>query len=229
MGLLLVSWAGPLLAAPPEVEPAERELLERLIEESGVRTSPPSPGFGRWVQDVAWSFMSWLGSFFDGIGAGEFLRTVSVFGARAVFYLAIALLVFLIIRWLLRRQWNAGPDAPSVRTVGQETAPGPETKRPRAEWNGLIEERLAAGDIAGACEALWWWLARGLTDGPVEPSWTSRELLVATGRHELRSEVRGLDRLIYGGGEPGADDVRQVWQALRDALGDTASNTEEPA
>jgi hypothetical protein len=71
-----------------------------------------------------------------------------------------------------------------------------------------LDARLAAGDVAAALEALWWWFARSASTADVDPSWTSRELLAHCGRHDLTPLALGLDRLLYGPARPGSVELR---------------------
>ena len=68
--------------------------------------------------------------------------------------------------------------------------------------------RLEGGDVAGALEALWWWLAASVTlNAAIDESWTTRELLVRARRPELLRAGSGLDALMYGRSSPSAADV----------------------
>ena len=122
---------------------------------------------------------------------------------------AAALLVFAVRRWRRR----APPPATPVRRLDDE-AP---TAAP--SWEAELRRNLLKGDAAAAAEALWWWLASLLVGERAEPSWTSRELISRAGRRDLTPGVRRLDRLIYGAGDPRAEDVDRLWNDLREAVG----------
>jgi hypothetical protein len=124
----------------------------------------------------------------------------------------VALLLFLLVqllrRVLRRRRVSAGD--------GRVTS-GP-ARRPAAkacDWAEELRQRLARGDVAGALEALWWWLATAVGMPSADAAWTSGELLRHAGRGDLRRPVRRLDHLIYGPEPPRPDDVEALWQVLR--------------
>ena len=73
--------------------------------------------------------------------------------------------------------------------------------------------------MTASTEALWWWLAGVLVGDRAEASWTSRELVARAGRRDLLADVRRLDRLMYGAGRRRIEDVRDLWRALRTAVG----------
>jgi hypothetical protein len=78
----------------------------------------------------------------------------------------------------------------------------------RRAWKAEIEARLASGDVAGALEAFWWWLASSLSlESAVDASWTTRELLAKARRRELLGLGARLDVLMYGPRIPSSDDV----------------------
>jgi hypothetical protein len=54
--------------------------------------------------------------------------------------------------------------------------------------------------------------------GPVDPSWTSRELLVRAGRPDLGPWAAALDRMTYGPRRPAAGDLRELVDALESAV-----------
>jgi hypothetical protein len=94
----------------------------------------------------------------------------------------------------------------------------PPAARSAAAWRAELERRLAAGLVAEALEALWWWLARSLASGQVEPAWTSRDLVTRSRREDLRDLVRRLDAFTYGARRPAVEDLRRLVGGLEEAL-----------
>lgn len=133
---------------------------------------------------------------------------------QAIAWALAALAVFLIGRLLLpllRRR-------PAQREEGiAEIGPAP-AARNAAAWRAELERRLAEGRIAEALEALWWWLARSLAAGQVEPDWTSRDLVTRSRREDLRDLVRRLDAFTYGPRRPAMEDLRRLFARLEEAL-----------
>jgi hypothetical protein len=88
----------------------------------------------------------------------------------------------------------------------------------RSEWRRELDRRLAAGDVPGAIEALWWWFARSVAGGGVDATCTSRELVLSVGRNDLLSHVPSLDRMSYGTARPPVEEVRHFLERLEQAL-----------
>ena len=109
-----------------------------------------------------------------------------------------------------------GPAAPRpdwAEADGRSPAPD------RSAWRRQIESRLEGGDVAGALEALWWWLAASLTvNEAIDESWTTRELLVRARRPELLRAGFGLDALMYGRTSPSVADVGACLERLEKEL-----------
>lgn len=137
----------------------------------------------------------------------------ALWGAVALF---AALVVLLIGRSLLVRLRRRSPRA---GRVGADEVTSPEMPRDAAGWRAELERRLAAGQVAGALEALWWWLARSLAGDDAEPDWTSRDLVARSSRDDLRGLVRRLDAFTYGPRRPAVEDLRGLVGRLEEVLG----------
>ncbi len=128
--------------------------------------------------------------------------------------LAVVLFVFLMRfiaeRW--RHHEPATPDAIQHLDARDEESVA-------MDWEGELKRHLETGDVAAATQALWWWLAGRLAADRAEPSWTSRELVVRAGRHDLLTDVRRLDRMIYGLRRPSPGELRRLWGDLREVVG----------
>lgn len=205
--------AAAAAALPPRA--ADEALLRRVMDEQAVARALPEPS---WL-DYLWHLLRTaveavlrpVLSRLDGLPVQGLARALAVAALAAVALLAVGLAV----RWLRRRRQAVLPGSDAR---GQAGAAPQDASRPAASWRGAFEERLAAGDVAGAVEALWWWLATAIAREPVDASWTTHELLTRAGRPDLRAIGVGLDRLTYAAARPGADDVRALATRLQAAL-----------
>jgi hypothetical protein len=203
-----------LLTAPTALPPlpADQQLMRRVLEEQGVAQALPAPSWSEYLLHLARTAVDAL--------LEPFFRNVPVAGlARGMLVLAVAIaglaLIALIVRALrLRRRGKLEP-APAAAVVAVEAAAralGP------AAWRSRLDAHLGSGDVAAALDALWWWLATSVAREPVDPSWTTRELLARAGRGDLSGFSIGLDRLAYAASRPQAADVRAFAERLQAAL-----------
>jgi hypothetical protein len=206
-----------LLAAAPAAlppRPADQELLARVMAEEAVAHALPEPSWLEYlwhvlkvaIEAVLHPLMSRL----SGLPMEGLARALAI-GAVAA---AVLLAVGLAVRFLRQRAREEEPGAAPSPPV----LPADSGTRPAEDWHAALEARLAGGDVAGALEALWWWLATTVAREPVDASWTTRELLARAGRGDLRAFSVGLDRLAYAAARPQADDVRAFFDRLRAAL-----------
>jgi hypothetical protein len=194
---------------------ADPVLVRRILQESGVDQTVPSPGWASYVEAVAEALFDWLRDRVPGMKALASLAkglgpTVAVVAAAAI----LLLLLWLARGLLSRRRLGSTARPAAVRAVASAVA----EPRDRSGWRAQMESRLAGGDLTGALEALWWWLARSVSPGRVDPSWTSQELLARCGRIDLLPLVRTLDRLLYSPQRPTIDDVRRFAGRLEPLL-----------
>ncbi len=138
--------------------------------------------------------------------------------AWVVLALLVVALVLLLLRWTLRKRLRRVRTAPAVARAAEPQHDAQLSSRDREGWRAEIERRLRAGQVEPALEAVWWWLARSLLAQTVDPAWTSRELLVAAGRHELSPLAATLDRMTYGSTRPSVPDVYGLLRRLEAAL-----------
>ena len=122
-------------------------------------------------------------------------------------------LLFLALRLWLRRRRRATP----VSAVSAHTIPA-HLERGAAFFRAEIEACLAAGQVAQALAAAWWWLARSLLGQDVAADWTSRELALRSSRRDLIPLLRRLDAFVFGGRAPGSAEVRDLVDRLEGAL-----------
>jgi hypothetical protein len=195
---------------------ADHALVERLLRETGAERKLSDPAWNEYLLALMAAADRRLRALLSGLHVGEahWLRVVAwaLLGAVAVTLVAI------VVRWLVQlwaRRRAGRPDEPvTIVEAGSPAASG----HPREAWRAEIEARLGLQRIDAALEALWWWFACSLTTGAIDPAWTSRELLQATQRGELRPQAATLDRMIYGSARPGAEEIRRFLRRLEAAL-----------
>jgi hypothetical protein len=195
--------------------PADLGLVQRLLEETGAERTHPPPGWAGYAEVLVKAFVDWLRGRLPGL---EGLSKLPVrFGllVAVVAAVLVAGLLYAVVRRTLRRK--AGPRAASAAEPAVPSA-SLLVEHDRKGWRREIDRRLAAGDVEGTLEALWWWFARSVSRDRVEASWTSHELLARCARPDLTPLARVLDRLLYGQQRPGPDDLRRFVGRLEEAL-----------
>ena len=195
---------------------ADAEVLERVLRESGVDQTVAAPSWaaygGALLERLLEGVLGRLPEF-------GFLRGLSQVVGPGLILTVIGLVVLILLlvarsmRDARRRRLRADPAA--VRSIPATPAA---LENDRDGWRKEIDRRLAAGDFAGALEALWWWFARALTSARVDPAWTSRELLAHARRPELGGLALGLDRLLYGPARPRAEDIDRFLRRAEEAI-----------
>ena len=194
--------------------PADLELVRRILEETGVDQTPPAPGWSAYFEALAEALAEWLVRHFPRLhGLASLPRRLGPAAAVVGVALVVTVLFLIVRTTLARRRLAAG-----ARPPRPAPAAPPIVERGRREWRHELERRLAGGDVEGALEALWWWFARSVSSGRVDPAWTSRELLASSDRMDLMPEAGSLDRLLYGFDRPAADDLRRFLVRLEAAL-----------
>lgn len=206
--------AAPELAAPAadvRIVPAERAVLQRVLAASKVEQVPAPPEasyFGELSGIVQRAFIRLLAKGGEMLNLPRRVYQAIAFGLAA---LAVLLLLRLLIPGLRRRK--ARREEGAVAEIDL-----PPAARSAAAWRAELEQRLAEGHITEALEALWWWLARSVAAGEVEPAWTSRDLVARSRREDLRDLVRRLDAFTYGPRRPAVEDLRRLVGGLEEAL-----------
>lgn len=196
----------------------DTELAARLVEELGVATSAEASadtGWGEYLSHLAgWTMRAIADLLFRAVDAlplpagwPKALATVVIAGA-------LVLLVVVIVRATLawrrkRRQADTGSPEVIVEPEGHPDRDG-ERARDATAWRAELEALLAAGRVAEALSAAWWWLARALAGERADPSWTGRELLSHTGRRDLLPVVRRLEAFTYGGRRPAPAELARL-------------------
>lgn len=209
----------PAVASPPisfPHQPADQALLQQVFEQERITRTMPDPEWSDYFVDLARTLLGALPDFMAPArnalaGLGLSMETVATVLLALLGAAVAALAVIALLRMRRRRKPPAAPEE-----VAFEALPAP--TRDRDAWRALLEDHLRAGRMAEALEAAWWWLAASVSRGPVDPSWTSRELLARAGRLDLGAGASTLDRMIYGKHRPAAADVREVVARLESAV-----------
>jgi hypothetical protein len=204
------------LVPPWTLERADPAVVQAVLRERGLEQTLAKPGWPEYFTDLAEALVR---RFADTVGSWLSLspgsRAAVELAAKGLAVLVLVLALAWAVRaWLRRRrplelQAPDGVVAPTRAPVEERGAEG---------WAHELTRRLAQGEAGPALEALWWWLATSITDGRVDPAWTSQELVERSRRPQLVPHVRILDRLIYGGRSPAVEDVRRLASRLREAL-----------
>jgi hypothetical protein len=213
---VLLAAFGPAAAPVFSLHCADADLVRRVLAETGVVRKPPGPRlmayFGAWGEAIG----GWIAEFFaarPGL-AGQIAAAVEI-AAVAIVVAAGARLAVSLARRLARRSAPAPAPAPGWSQVPAQTS----GRRDRLGWRQEIEASLERGDVAGALEALWWWLAASLLpEAAVDSSWTTRELLMKARRPELLGLGAMLDVLMYGRRAASAGDVTACLARLEERL-----------
>lgn len=204
------------IALPPQT--ADHALLRRLIEQEHIGGAAPGPDWSDYLVNLARAALSALERVLSPArdviaGLGLSMDTVATVLLVLLAAAVVALATIGVLRLLRRRRRSTEAET----SVGS-AEPLPPAPRDPHTWRALIDERLRAGGIAEALEAAWWWLAASVSRGPVDPSWTSRELLARAGRQDLGRWAAALDRMTYGPEPPRLEEVRGLVDALEAAV-----------
>jgi hypothetical protein len=211
----------PAAAAMPPITlapvAADHALVRRVLEQERIAHALPAPDWSEYLVELARAVLEALPDAIaparDAIaGLGISMETVAAVLGGVVTVTLVSLAAIVVWR-MLRRTRPGGRFAEVADAAAVREAP-----RDPSRWRALFEEHLRAGRIAEALEAAWWWLAASISRGPVDPSWTSGELLARAGRADLRSWASRLDRKTYGPLRPAPDDLRDVVEGLESAV-----------
>lgn len=196
---------------------ADRAALERAFAETRARRTPSAPSwtsYGEaWNEAVSRFLQRLFGgheSFWTSFGETLMWFVLAVIAAGLIALVVAGVRLFFRS---LERQMTVLPrielETRAVPAVAEAT---------RDELRAEFERRLEAGDLAGALHALWWWFARSLGEAPVDPAWTSRELLAARRRGDLAGEASSLDAMMYGSRKPRPREARELFLRLEAAV-----------
>lgn len=204
----------------PSAVRADPAIIDEVLRASAVDVTAPTPGFDAYLGNVTQALSELIEGllmrFLPGVGSlAEGLA--SLLDPRVLWVVLVALLVFLSVRALLRRQGSGSAELERVE-AGESVPDTERVSRSLEGWQERLVGSLRAGDATGALEALWWWSALRL-DPDAESSWTSGELVRRTGRRDLRPPMRALDRLRFGTVRPSTDQVSRLYERLQGALG----------
>ncbi len=196
---------------------ANRDVLARILDGTGVERSLPEPSWSEYLGEVLRAIAARLA---DPIH--RFTSSQAPWLQLAAWVVLAALVIVLVLslaRWIRRNLGRRVARPPAPLTLPAEGAEDEErATRDRETWRAEIERRLTAGQVEAALEAVWWWFARSLLAQAVDPAWTSRELLAAADRRELSPLAATLDRMIYGPSRPTVPDVHGFVSRLEATL-----------
>lgn len=196
--------------------PADLALVHRLLEETGAAQRHPPPGWSGYVEALAQAFAEWLSRRVPALQGLSALPAKLGLLAAVVGAALVAALLYAVARAVLRRRRDRHAAAPPAAPSPSRASPAVE--HDRHGWRKEVDRRLAAGDVEGTLEALWWWFARSVSADRVDPSWTSHELLARCARADLAPLARALDRLLYGSQRPRPEDLRRFLGRLEAGL-----------
>lgn len=198
---------------------ADAEALAEVYRQ-GVDSAAASPGLTEYFRDTilygVFRFFEWL----ERVSAHFAWLNWSLVQVvlTGMLLVLVGWFLFLLLRRILSRPRREPGD-------GRLVVEAP--RRPSSvsrDWAATLQACLQRGDVAGALEALWWWLATQVGVPDADPSWTSRELLGHAGRSDLRRPVRRLDHMIYGPEPPDAEHVGKFWRDLRPRVASGSSS-----
>ena len=195
----------PPAPAPPidlTFSPANPEALEAMRDAGHLRNDTPSAGVSAYLATMVRRAQLWAyRALISGLSRITNLRSLLKLAGQVLVWAAI-LAVLLGAAAFLSRLFNRRRKS-TLSSTTLTTQAGTAPTQGAAVWRAEVESRLGAGDVPGALEALWWWLARSLAADRVDPTWTSRELLrhapiERSQRRLLLPAVRQLDVFTYG-------------------------------
>ncbi len=202
---------------------ADQESLDSLRAEGRLRQDRRPTGLGAYSSFLLGRIRAKIyRSLLSALASITSVESVLKWAGR-IFVGVVALLALFALATYLARLFGGQPTAPDEERLSSEEIAA-RLGRGAADWLAELERRLAAGDMAGALEAAWWWLARSLAAERVDPAWTSRELLDRarlgrSRRQRLLPAVRQLDTLAYGPKAPRPSEIRAFVDHLAAQLG----------
>jgi len=190
-------------------------LVEKALRETGADRSPAGPSVMSYAEALSEAIARGIGRFLSLHGDIWFgiSQLISI-----LFLLLVAVAIALLALAVWRRFRKVRP-AEAPQSDLREREGGRADVWTAAEWREELERRLSQGDLRGALEAFWWWLARAIGGAEVEESWTSRQLLKSFRREDLTRDVARLDRMIYGETRPAAEEIRGLVSDVTRAVG----------
>ena len=194
---------------PPAWVKGDPEAMRRALAEAKAASKLPGPGmFDYWADLIRW-LMDRVFGLLERVAPWSgmpLVERIAIYAALvSALVAAVAVAVMAARRWHKRR---------GLRAAGASAVPLPSAPAlPAGDagwWQRELQRRLAEGRLRPALEAAWWWTARRLDPPGLDPSWTSGDLLRASGVRALRAPLRKLDRQLWGGGALARDEVESV-------------------
>ena len=194
---------------PPDWVKGDPETMRRALAEAKAASKLPSPGMFDYLADLVRWLQDRLFGFFERVAPWSgmaLVERIAIYAAlTSALVAAVAVAVIAARRWHKRRALRAAAASAVPLPAGPALPAGD-----AAWWQRELQRRLAEGRLRPALEAAWWWTARRLDPPGLDPSWTSGDLLRASGAGTLRAPLRKLDRQLWGGGALSRGDVESV-------------------
>jgi hypothetical protein len=214
LAVIAFACAAVAAEAAPLTPPARADAEALAGAVAGVERDAPKPAWSAYLPVLVTAVLSRLWE------SARPLRFLFDFGATALTTLAWVFVIVVLIALLAVlcgfTPWKRAARGATAPSAAPAT---PAPPRAATDWLLELERRLAAGDLAGALEALWWVFAGTIAHGEVRASWTSGELVARAGREDLRPLAAQLDRFRYGPLRPAAADVRALAGRLSARVG----------
>lgn len=209
------------MSAPPPLPPppwlaADAEAMRQALAEAKASEKLAGPALfdyvfdlGRWLQERIFGALEKLAPW-SGRPIVEQVALYAAIGGAALAVLTV--LVVAVRRWRAARRRDEGVAVALPVSAAAATPSGD-----AAWWQAELQRRISQGRLRPALEAAWWWTARRLDPPGLDASWTSGELLGASGAAALRAPLRRLDRQLWGGAPLRRDEVQAVVDELAGA------------
>jgi hypothetical protein len=200
--------------------PADRRLVDTVIEETRVVTTPPTPDWRAYPVALANALLRWLRERTPSLSP---LLTrfegVARWLAWMVIVVAVTLILFLVARALAPyMRWRTAEREDDGSLISR-SGESPGVAQTREGWMSVFERHLQRNDVSKALEAAWWLLAHSLLPDRVDPTWTSGDVLRRAERLDLAPLAAILDRMLYASRQPAIPDVRAFYDRLRAEVG----------
>lgn len=205
---------------------ADGATIKAIVADTGVDTTVPGPSVGAYLESLGTRLAEHvIGFVHPSSRTVGVLLELATWIAAAVIVVAVGLLLYRLLRFLLRTR--IGPPQTGREAVSvTRPRPGAATHDAAAWWSAF-EAARSDGRVADALRALWWWLARSLAGDTADDSWTSSDLARRTEEPGLVAALRNLDLLVYGPAEPSPEQVARLTDDLRRLVAAAAARVRE--
>jgi hypothetical protein len=213
--LVAVLVTGEATASGPA--PVDREAVADLLGTTGVERRPPRPQVSQYLRTLALAVSDWVDGRLEGgdrwsqlVASFEWLLDHAAWLVRATLVVALAVLSWVLVGLVRRRRRRPTDRAADLATAAVVAR----TTSPEDCWHRL-QRALEAGAADEALGALWWWLAIAVVGEAVDGSWTSGDLVRASGRRDLVVPLARFDAMVYGRRATDLAELRRLADELR--------------